>query len=48
MPYQSEIKEFAKEMAKATGYELIAEDTVSRVIVLAREGSTTGLSLDAC
>ncbi|MCJ7457044.1 4-demethylwyosine synthase TYW1 [Candidatus Bathyarchaeota archaeon] len=48
MPYQSEIKEFAKEMAKATGYELIAEDTVSRVIALAREGSTTGLSLDAC
>lgn len=47
MPYQSEIREFAKEVEKATGYELVAEDAVSRVILLTREGSTTGLSLDA-
>jgi len=47
MPYHSEIRQFAEEMAKSTGYELIAEDTTSRVVVLTKEGSTTGLSLDA-
>ena len=46
MPYQSEINEFAKEMAKATGYEFVAEDAVSRVAVLARNASATNLSLD--
>jgi len=47
MPYQCEIREFAKKMEKTTGYELVAEDTVSRVVVLARDESTTGLSLDS-
>lgn len=47
MPYQSEIREFAKEMTKATGYEFIAEDTVSRVVLLARDASAVDLSLDA-
>lgn len=47
MPYQSEIREFAKKMEKTTGYELVAEDTVSRVAVLSCDGSTRGLSLDA-
>ncbi|MGA2239659.1 MAG: 4-demethylwyosine synthase TYW1 [Candidatus Bathyarchaeia archaeon] len=46
MPYQSEIREFAKEIAKATGYELVAEDTVSRVALLARDAHAVGLSLD--
>jgi len=45
MPYQSEIREFAKEMAKTTGYEFVAEDTVSRVALLARDPSAAGLSL---
>ena len=47
MPYQSEIREFAKEMSKRTGYEFIAEDTVSRVALLARDASAMDLSLDA-
>lgn len=47
MPYQREIREFAKMMEKRTGYELVAEDPVSRVVVLTRDGSTTGFSLDA-
>ena len=46
MPYQSEIREFARQLKKATGYAPVAEDVVSRVILLTREGSTTGLSLD--
>jgi len=46
MPYQSEINEFAKEMAKATGYEFVAEDAVSRVALLARNASAAHLSLD--
>ena len=46
MPYQSEINEFAKEIAKATGYELLAEDPVSRVALLARDAHRAGLSLD--
>ena len=46
MPYQSEIREFAKEIAKASVYELVAEDTVSRVALLAREEHAVGLSLD--
>ena len=46
MPYQSELREFAKEIAKATGYELVAEDTVSRVALLARDAHAVGLSLD--
>jgi len=46
MPYQSEINEFAKEMAKATGYELLAEDPVSRVALLVRDVRAAGLSLD--
>ncbi len=47
MPYQREIREFAKIIEKYTGYELAAEDSVSRVVVLTRDGSTAGLSLDA-
>ena len=46
MPYQSEINEFAKEIAKATGYEPLAEDPVSRVALLARDAHRAGLSLD--
>jgi tRNA wybutosine-synthesizing protein 1 len=46
MPYHSEIVAFAKQMTNTTGYELIAEDTVSRVALLTRNGSTRGLSLD--
>jgi len=46
MPYQSEINEFAKEIAKATGYELLAEDPVSRVALLVRDVHAAGLSLD--
>ena len=46
MPYQSEINKFAKEMAKATGYEFVAEDVVSRVALLARDASAADLSLD--
>jgi len=46
MPYQSEIREFAKEIAKATGYELVAEDTASRVVLLARDTKGLDLSLD--
>ena len=46
MPYQSEINEFAKEIAKATGYELLAEDPVSRVALLVRDAHAAGLSLD--
>lgn len=47
MPYQSEIREFAREMAKATGYQLVAEDEVSRVALLARNASEANISLDA-
>jgi tRNA wybutosine-synthesizing protein 1 len=47
MPYQSEIREFAKEMAKTTGYELVAEDVVSRVALLARDAHAANLSLDS-
>jgi tRNA wybutosine-synthesizing protein 1 len=47
MPYQSEVNQFAKEMARATGYELLAEDTVSRVVLLARDAQTGNLSLDS-
>jgi tRNA wybutosine-synthesizing protein 1 len=46
MPYQSEIREFAKEIAKATEYELVAQDAVSRVALLARDAHAVGLSLD--
>ena len=47
MPYQSEIREFAREMGKATGYQLVAEDEVSRVALLARNPSEANISLDA-
>jgi tRNA wybutosine-synthesizing protein 1 len=46
MPYQYEIREFANEMAEATGYEFVAEDAVSRVALLARDASAADLSLD--
>jgi len=46
MPYQLEIREFAERMERTTGYELVAEDTVSRVAVLARDGVKAGLWLD--
>jgi tRNA wybutosine-synthesizing protein 1 len=46
MPYQSEINEFAREISKATGYELLAEDSVSRVALLVRDANTADLSLD--
>jgi tRNA wybutosine-synthesizing protein 1 len=47
MPYHSEIREFAREMERATGYELVAEDTVSRVALLARAAHAADLSLDS-
>lgn len=47
MPYHSEISQFAKEIAEATGYEFVAEDVVSRVALLVRDASAAGLSLDA-
>jgi tRNA wybutosine-synthesizing protein 1 len=47
MPFQSEIREFAREMAKATGYQFVAEDEVSRVALLARNPSEANISLDA-
>jgi len=46
MPYQSEIKEFAKRIEDGTGYRAVADDEVSRVVVLARDTSTTGIALD--
>lgn len=46
MPYQREIREFAREIEDATGYRDVAEDAVSRVVLLARDESTTGLLLD--
>jgi tRNA wybutosine-synthesizing protein 1 len=46
MPYQFEIRQFAKKMEKTTGYEVVAEDSVSRVVLLTRDGSVSGLSLD--
>jgi len=45
MPYQFEIRQFAKKIQETTGYEVAAEDSVSRVILLTRDGSTSGLSL---
>ncbi len=46
MPYHSEIREFANRIARTTGYEYVAEDAVSRVVLLARDSSTLDLSLD--
>jgi tRNA wybutosine-synthesizing protein 1 len=46
MPYHSEIREFAEEMERDSGYELVAEDTVSRVALLARDSHAADLSLD--
>jgi tRNA wybutosine-synthesizing protein 1 len=46
MPYHSEIMEFAQEIVKGTGYELVAEDAVSRVVLLTRDAHVAGLSLD--
>jgi len=46
MPYQSEIREFAREMEEGSGYKIVAEDPVSRVVLLAQDRSVTGLSLD--
>lgn len=46
MPFQFEIRQFAKEMQETTGYEIAAEDSVSRVVLLTRDGSASGLSLD--
>jgi len=46
MPYQFEIKQFAKKMQQTTGYEIAAEDSVSRVVLLTRDGPTSELSLD--
>lgn len=46
MPYQREIREFAREIEGATGYKAVTEDPVSRVVLLTRDKSTTGLSLD--
>jgi tRNA wybutosine-synthesizing protein 1 len=46
MPYQREIREFAREIEDDTGYRDVAEDAVSRVVLLARDESTTGLLLD--
>lgn len=47
MPYQSEIREFAMKIVKTTGYEIVTEDTVSRVVLLARDTSAARLSPDA-
>ena len=47
MPYQSEIREFAREIAKATEYELVAEDEVSRAVLLVRDAHAANLSLDS-
>jgi len=46
MPYQSEIRDFASKMEKLNGYGIVAEDAVSRVVLLTRDGSAAGLSLD--
>jgi len=46
IPYQPEIRQFAREIGKAAGYEIVAEDSVSRVVALVRDGSIAGLSLD--
>ena len=46
MPYHSEIRDFAKQVAKSSGYEYVAEDSVSRVVMLAQDTSTANLSLD--
>jgi tRNA wybutosine-synthesizing protein 1 len=46
MPYHSEIRDFAKRVARFSGYEHVAEDSVSRVVMLARDKSTADLSLD--
>jgi len=47
MPYQNEMREFARRIEEASTYKLIAEDSVSRVVLLARDGGTAGLSLDS-
>jgi tRNA wybutosine-synthesizing protein 1 len=47
MPYQSEIREFARRIVETTGYEIVTEDTISRVVLLARDASVARLSLDA-
>jgi len=36
MPYHFEMREFARKMEKSTGYEIVAEDPISRVVLLAR------------
>lgn len=46
MPYQFEIRQFAKKMQQTTGYEIAAEDSVSRVVLLTRDGPASELSLD--
>jgi len=46
MPYQPEIREFAKRIEDSTGYRAVADDEISRVVVLARDKATTGLALD--
>jgi tRNA wybutosine-synthesizing protein 1 len=47
MPYQSEIRQFAERIQSETGYEITAEDAVSRVVALVRDRSSTRLSLDS-
>ena len=36
MPYHNEVKNFAKELAKLTGYKIIDEKKESRVVLLSR------------
>ena len=46
MPYQSEVREFADRIGNATGYRVVAEDAVSRVVLLAQDECAARLSLD--
>ena len=46
MPFHTEVREFAKRIEDGTGYRAIAEDEVSRVVVLARDTSSTEFTLD--
>jgi len=46
MPYQFEIREFARKIEETTGYEIAADDPVSRVVLLTRDESVKALSFD--
>ena len=46
MPFHSEIKEFAKQIAKHSGYKIIDEKENSRVVLLAKDSKNRFIKLD--